>query len=380
MRPRIAYASAPQSRPPNREGHPGRITASSVCLTAAGFPPPDSVQPRRLQSGGVAIHLWSAKFAPSPPKERCTISTTPPASRRPQHEGEPTLGQVMRRPQWIGALVLALVVAGAFAWLGQWQMSFAIQAENEDAASSEITRPLSDVTAAGTSVSDAAAGMVVTISGVFVPGDFRVIEQRMHGDEQGVWVSGHLASDDGHLAVAIGWARTEADAARAIIALESRLAASGASVEVEGRYMPPDGAVLPRPDEDPQRITSMAPAQLINLWQPFDGSAYAGFLVMHPGEGENPLESTTMTSLGLATIDSVPPLPVEKINWLNLFYAVEWVVFAGFAIYFWYRLTRDAWEKEHELQLLASAETGAHHPSTQGGDAPNSAQAEQASR
>jgi len=62
---------------------------------------------------------------------------------------------------------------------------------------------------------------------------------------------------------------------------------------------------------------------------------------------------------GLETIDSVPPLPVGAINWLNLFYAVEWVVFAGFAIFFWYRLVRDDWEKIHELKLLAVAESTA---------------------
>lgn len=285
----------------------------------------------------------------------------------------------MRRPQWIGALLLALVVAGAFAWLGQWQLSFAVQAENDDAASSEIARPMSMVTDAGTSVADTAAGMVVTTSGEFVPGDFQIIEQRMHGGELGVWVSGHLASDEGHLAVAIGWARTNADAARAIDALDARSAVSGLSVGVEGRYMPPDGAMLPRPDEDPMSITSMAPAQLVNLWQPFDGSAYAGFLVMHPGEGESPIESSTMTKLGLVAIDSVPPLPVEKINWLNLFYAVEWVVFAGFAIFFWYRLARDAWEKEHELRLLAAAGPDAREAGIRGTDTPSGSQAEQGS-
>ncbi len=285
----------------------------------------------------------------------------------------------MRRPQWIGALLLALVVAGAFAWLGQWQLSFAVQAENDGAASSEIARPMSAVTDAGTSVADTAAGMVVSTSGTLVPGDFRIIEQRMHGGEQGVWVSGHLAAEEGHLAVAIGWARTDADAARAIDALDALSAESGLSVGVEGRYMPPDGAMLPRPDEDPMSITSMAPAQLVNLWQPFDGSAYAGFLVMHPGEGESPIDSSTMTKLGLVAIDSVPPLPVEKINWLNLFYAVEWVVFAGFAIFFWYRLARDAWEKEHELRLLASAESGTHGTQMHGSGAPSGAQAEQVS-
>jgi hypothetical protein len=33
-------------------------------------------------------------------------------------------------------------------------------------------------------------------------------------------------------------------------------------------------------------------------------------------------------------------------NWLNIFYAIEWIVFAGFAFYVWYRLVRDRVERE----------------------------------
>lgn len=85
----------------------------------------------------------------------------------------------------------------------------------------------------------------------------------------------------------------------------------------------------------------MSAAQLVNLWAPFAGEAYPGYLVMHPAP---PLDEAALAALGLEAVDSVPPLPVETISWLNLFYAVEWVVFAGFAVYLWYRLARDDWE------------------------------------
>ncbi len=282
-----------------------------------------------------------------------------PRKRRPQYEGEPTLGQVMRRPQWIAALVLAMVVAAAFAWLGQWQLGFAVQQEAADSVSTERARPITEVTDAGIPVNDRAAGMVVTTSGVLVPGDFRVIESRTHREDVGAWVSGHLATTNGQLAVALGWAPTAEQAERAIDRLEAELAQPGVQLTVEGRYMPPDGAVNPQATESPQRIASMAPAQLVNLWQPFDGPAYAGFLVLHPASAGELLDPAAFGAFGLAIIDSVPPLPVEKINWLNLFYAVEWVVFAGFAIFFWYRLARDAWEKEHELRLLRQSQSNA---------------------
>lgn len=283
---------------------------------------------------------------------------------RPHYEGEPTLAQVMRRPRWIAALVLALAVAGGFAWLGRWQLGHAVTLEHDDSVHSETARPISGVTGPGESVTDRAAGMVVTLDGSLVPGDFRVVEQRTNGGRVGAWVTGHLVVEDadgvgtiGHLAVAIGWAPTTADAERAIAGLGADPALVSATLPVEGRYMPSDATVVPEPSDDPLVVTTMAPAQIVNLWAPFDGLAYSGFLVLHgsPDDGSDPLWAAALAEHGLEAIDSVPPLPAETINWLNLFYAVEWVVFAGFAVYMWYRLARDDWEKQHELKQLAES-------------------------
>jgi len=61
---------------------------------------------------------------------------------------------------------------------------------------------------------------------------------------------------------------------------------------------------------------------------------------------------------GLTRIDSPKPSSDVEVNLLNIFYAVEWVVFAGFAIFLWYRLVRDAWEREQEEAAEASAAEG----------------------
>ena len=42
-----------------------------------------------------------------------------------------------------------------------------------------------------------------------------------------------------------------------------------------------------------------------------------------------------------------------------MFYAVEWVVFAGFAIFLWYRLVRDAVERERDEAEDGGAEAAA---------------------
>ncbi|WP_449282390.1 SURF1 family cytochrome oxidase biogenesis protein [Leucobacter sp.] len=287
------------------------------------------------------------------------MSATPhEPSRRPEYLGEPTLGQVMRRPRWILALLLALLVAAVFAWLGQWQMDNAIRSDAQQTIDTETPRALGEVAEAGSGVTDAAAGMVVRVRGALVPGDTRIVTPRENAGETGTWVVGHLAveaeaGDEGAgLAVAIGWAPGVAEAEAAAARFEADPAFSEPR-DLEGRFMPPEGPVIPKGGEDPQVMHAMVPAQLVNTWQSVAGPVHSGYLVLHPaGDGAGMLDAA-----GLDAIDSVPPEPAESVNWLNVFYAIEWIVFAGFAIFLWYRLARDAWEKEHELQLLTAAES-----------------------
>ena len=292
------------------------------------------------------------------------------------YTGEPTLGQVMRRPLWILFLMLAIAVAGAFAWLGQWQMDHAIRIDADRVVDTETPRPLTELTGLSQGVTEDAAGMVVTVDGAFVPGDTSVVEQRVNGGEIGAWVVGNFATEyearDAQLAVAIGWAPSaaEAEAARELLAEDP---AFGEPRTLEGRYTPAEGPEIPGAEQDPQLMLTMMPAQLANVWQQVDGPVYAGFLVQHPDEeiGSEP----AFAALGLEAIDSVPPEPPERVNWLNVFYAVEWVVFAGFAVFLWYRLARDAWEKEHELKLQAEAEAEAETGIEGGGAADPEARA-----
>ncbi|WP_239683999.1 SURF1 family protein [Leucobacter musarum] len=275
------------------------------------------------------------------------------ARSKPEYLGEPTLAQVMWRPRWILALLLALGIAVAFAALAQWQAGVAVQNQTQQQVDTETVRPLSEVTSFDRGVTDAGAGVVVQLDGAFAPEDFSVVSPRDNDGRTGAWVVGHLITSGEHaeagasLSVAVGWAPS-ADDARRIAEELSGDPAFAATASLTGRYMPPEGPQVPDRDEDPQTQHTMVPAALANQWQVVDGPVYSGYLVLHDDSGSRPL----LDAAGLDPVDSVAPLPAETVNWLNVFYAIEWVVFAGFAIFFWYRLARDAWEKEHELMLL----------------------------
>ena len=52
---------------------------------------------------------------------------------------------MMLRPRWVGALVLALAIAAAFALLGQWQLDRAIASAQVEERTTEDVVVLADV-------------------------------------------------------------------------------------------------------------------------------------------------------------------------------------------------------------------------------------------
>ncbi|MGD8192924.1 SURF1 family protein [Herbiconiux sp. P18] len=257
----------------------------------------------------------------------------------------PTLGGIMRRPRWIATLFLALAVAGGFAALGQWQLERAVSTGTSVNTQTETMRPLAEVATPQQAVIEKQAAQRVSVSGRFVASGFDYLGGRLNDGAQGYWVIGQLAvadAPDTYLAVALGWTDSE-DQARATA--ESLAGASAANPEsLEGRYLPTEGPVAPSTGSTATSLdggplsTTMSVAELINRWPQFDAAAevYGGYLVLDSAPP------------GLTVIDSPEPDSSVQLNWLNIFYAAEWVVFAGFAIYLWCRLVRDAWERELE--------------------------------
>ncbi|MBW9094217.1 SURF1 family protein [Microbacterium jejuense] len=262
----------------------------------------------------------------------------------------------MLRPRWIGMLLLCLVVAGVFAWLGQWQLARAVQVNPTAPGATEQVRPIGDVVQPGEYLNDPLVGQRVEASGTFVPGDFLIVESRYNDGVKGYWVTGQLRLDEGEtevagpvsVAVAVGWAPSM-DAARAAVEKLEAEASDHDPVEVTGRLIADEGPVPPPHGADPQTMTRMSPAALLGRWHDVDElSVFRPYLASGEPFG------------GLEAISSPAPEEGSTVNWLNIFYAVEWAVFAGFAFYLWYRLAKDAWEKE--LEDLTDAEADGEGP------------------
>ena len=239
-------------------------------------------------------------------------------------------------------LLLALAVAAIFGGLSQWQLSRAVSnGEVDDQRQTESVRPLIDIAEPQQPLTGDQVGQVVSTTGSFKADGYSVLADRIDDGRNGYWVVGQFAVDqpaDSFVAVALGWAPDQDTAER----VASDLGRQGSGpVGVEGRYMQPED-----PTSDKDRSIdgtgtlgqSMSVAALINEWPGFGSGdrAYGGYIVAQSAPD------------GLETIASPAPDRSVQLNWLNIFYAIEWVVFAGFAVFLWYRLVRDAWQRELE--------------------------------
>ena len=246
-----------------------------------------------------------------------------------------------RRPKWIGALVLALAIAASFALLGQWQLERSFGGGEVTEEQTETVMPLDSIAVPQEPMMSAATGQRVVVQGTFVPRDFLVLSGRSNHADPGYWVVGHLVTTNGaSLAVALGWAETEDAAASAVDQL-STVTPGG---EFGGRYLPTESPQ--QSDFEAGVRSALAVSELINIWEQEPDGVYGGYLVLADAPA------------GLEVIDSPPPVTEVSLNLLNVFYAVEWVIFAGFAVFLWYRLVRD----DVEDQLAAEAEASGEPP------------------
>jgi surfeit locus 1 family protein len=239
---------------------------------------------------------------------------------------------VARRPRWIAMLVLALAVAAGFAALSQWQLARSVATGTVVVRNTETPVTLKSIAEPQHPVTTASDGQLVTASGSWVAGDYVLISDRVNKGAAGYWVVGHLATDEGvGVSVALGWTSSKDQAASVL----SEIGGESGTATVTGRYLASEGPQ--GGDFERGEISTVSEGAMINLWHEVDArGVYGGYIV-----SDAPVA-------GLETIDSPQPTSEVALNWLNLFYAAEWVVFAGFAIFLWYRLVKDTWEREQE--------------------------------
>lgn len=254
------------------------------------------------------------------------------------------------RPGPLALLALALALATAFAFLGQWQLDRSKAVEGAPALERPV--PLSAVLAPVETFRGGADGQVVTATGRFgadliggADGDAAVpatgddgqvlVAGRDQDGRDGSWVVAPFrvagdGADDGAAAsaqgpvlpVVLGWVGPEV-AARGVGALPPP---PPGEVVLSGRLLVGEPPKALGTGPDGPVVEALAPADLVNVW---DARLYTGFVIA----------SDPLAAAPLQQVSSEPP--VRGTDWRAFSYALQWWLFAAFAVFFWWRVVRE---------------------------------------
>lgn len=277
---------------------------------------------------------------------------------------------VARRPRMIGLLLLFLLAAAVCARLGVWQLDRAHErgdlADRQAAAEAQNQGPegLGALLAPQSTFPGDLVGRQAWVAGEYVPGTQMLVEGRAHDGEAGFLVLTALrVSDDGTggaswadlsgppvLPVVRGWVPATTDGSQPDVD-DVVLDEPVGPVRLSG-YLQASEA-LGQGSTVPGRTDSISSASLANTW---GGPIYSGYLVVSSAE---PAQDDAIVLLDRPSIEGG-----DGLNLQNLFYALQWWIFGGFAVLLWLRLVRDESRGEEKtvdedpFGAVARAESG----------------------
>lgn len=249
------------------------------------------------------------------------------------------------KPRWIALLILVLAAAAVFVGLSKWQFETAETSAPPPLSQTENPVPLTEHFQPQQPMLGTEADQVVEFAGSYVPQHQVLVSGRLHQGEPGYWVVTAATVDgapNGELIPVVrGWTD---DPSATDPAPEGEVA-------ITGRLLPTDAPIADGTErtETGTVVESLATAELINLW---DAPSYAGFVtafevVGAPGTAAAGENVGSEAAGGALQPVWVSPQPQEtSIVWMNIFYAVEWAIFAGFALFLWWRFVRDDYLKD----------------------------------
>lgn len=223
--------------------------------------------------------------------------------------------------------------------LDAWQAGRATQAQ--DLASARPV-PLPTVLAPDAPFPADDVGRPVRFGGRWLPEGTLLVTGREHDGRSGRWVVTPVAVCD---------PTEDCGGAPAMLVVRGWLPAGDAVPppptgrgEVTGWLQPGEGGGLPDPDPRDRELTELRIASAI---QHLDRDLYGGFVIAQSetlpraqDDASSTGDGSTAEALEPVTPASLPE-PATSTSLRNLLYALQWWVFAGFAVFLWWRWVRD---------------------------------------
>lgn len=247
------------------------------------------------------------------------------------------VARILLTPKWIGLTLLAVVLIGAFSWLGSWQWSRSKVQPVVDSSDPVATdsRLLVSLYFPGQPVPDEVVGAPVTTRGTYDATHQLILPGRTVDGVRGSWVlTPLLVSDQDAIPVVRGWV-PGTPAATDVPVPAGRVRVTGWLETSESDALRP---LEPLPDD---QIGIVSSAELLSRW-PYQ--LYQGYVVL---DAQEPASDLT------AVLPPAAQPPPTGIRWQNWGYAWQWWIFAGFVVFFWVRMLNED---------LADARTSAQPP------------------
>lgn len=246
------------------------------------------------------------------------------------------------RPRYLGLLALMVAATVLCGLLASWQWDRAHRAITEQQGAPEHLGSLPEVIGVSDPVTNDIVGSAVDATGTFDASEQVVVTGRVIDGQDAVIVvtALHVRTADGEqarLAVARGW----------MPASEAR----GADGEV-------DPSAVPAPARGEVRITGLLEASEAASGGVSGGVAPEISAPMLVNEWGAPMYTGYLAQTSPA--DDLAPMPEATsafragMDWQNLGYALQWVLFGAFFLYLWWRTVRTAHREEVEDRRAAA--------------------------
>lgn len=275
------------------------------------------------------------------------------------HGGAAYDGPVLRvalRPRFLGLLALMVVATLVCGLLATWQWDRAHRALTQQTGEDRTLGQITDVLEPGAAVTNEISGGIVEAHGtydpdqqVLVPGrridgqDAVIVVTALHV-KTGSGADGTAGSGEALLPVARGWIPEKQVTGEDGAIDPSRAPAPPAGeASVTGRLEASEAAAHGLEHGVAQEI---ATPLLINEW---GSPMYAGYVAVDSSQD------------GLHALPEAESQFSAGLNWQNLGYALQWVLFGGFFLYLWWRSVRTAHldelaEKREQMQSRLAGE------------------------
>ncbi|MGA7204352.1 MAG: SURF1 family protein [Specibacter sp.] len=242
--------------------------------------------------------------------------------------------------------MFALAVAAVFVLLSQWQFSRSMEKDVTPPTVTEKVAPLLTTLQPGQPLLGSAEGQLVSATGHFDASKQVIVQSRMQDGKVGFWVVTAFVVDGApKLAGAAATAEVVIPVARGWISEPAKAQAPpSGTIALEGRLLNSEGPILAK-NLPAGEVSALSSAELTNLWKT---TTYAAFVVSYQELANGTNVGATDGHSNLVTITVTATDQNGKINWLNIFYSIEWVVFAGFAVFLWWRLVADDYRREQD--------------------------------